>query len=691
MRRLLRFEVFLVVVYMGIQLYAASSDAYNLPNAWFIRDDAYYYFKVAQNISEGRGSTFDGLHPTNGYHPLWLLVCVPIFALARWDVILPLRVLLIVMSALNVATGLLIYRLLRQSLSQVAGVLAAIYWVFDPYIQGTYYITGLESGLAIFFMALLLFETRRFETQWHHAIPSVRRLAWLGLVAALTMFSRLDLVFLAFIAGLWLVFRQTPLRYLLPLDMVTLAAATLLGFVLRLGFPNYYSASRAALTTVALGLPIKILILFFFGLYTRPGDGHPKELVRKAVLASALSSLLLLALLAAGKALRLLPDFSLVILLLETIFSLSGVLLNRLLVFGLQSPGREAAPSSPLDSLKAHWRLWLRDGAAYYGVLGGLLAAYMLWNRLTFGTFTPVSGQIKQWWGTFLINIYGGPARTPLAFFMLDPNSEFNAWEPAISTLQNWQRQLIEAQFPWSHSIPPEWRFLMFTVLLGLVVYAFLRLRSKKVLRAISQSGMLLLFAGSWLQIFFYNTLGYASFKGWYWLSEPLLGVFSAALVVDVAFSVFLKKWALTRAVMWVLVTLFSVRAAYGYGNTVRLQMPHGAWPADTPYISVLPTLESLTEPGAVIGMTGGGNFGYFIHDRTVVNMDGLINSYEYFQALKNGQGADYLYNNGMRYVFANPYLLEAIPYRGQYSRRLELLAELGGKDLMRLLPARAP
>jgi len=686
MGRLLRFEVLLVVVYMGIQLYAASSDAYNLPNAWFIRDDAYYYFKVAQNISEGRGSTFDGLHPTNGYHPLWLLVCVPIFALARWDVILPLRVLLIGMSALNVATGLLIYRLLRQSLSQVAGILAAIYWVFDPYIQGTYYVTGLESGLALFFVALLLFETYRLE-----ALPSIRRLVWLGLIAALATFSRLDLVFLAFMAGLWIVFRRAPLRYLLPLDVVTLAAATLLGFILRLGFPNYYSASTAAWITVVLGLLVKIPGLFLFGLYQRPGNSRPKEMVRKAVLAGALSSLVLLALLAAGRALRLLPDVSLVVLLLDAALTVSGVLLVRLLVFGLQSPGREGEPSSPLDSLKAGWRPWLRDGAAYYGVLGGLLAAYMLGNKFTFGTFTPVSGQIKQWWGTFLINIYGGPARTPLAFFMLDPNGEFNAWQPAIRMLQDWQRQLIEAPFPWGALIPAEWRFLIFTVLLGFVVYTFLRLRSKKALRAISQSGMLVLFAGSWLQIFSYNTLGYASFKGWYWLSEQLLWVFSAVLVVDVAFSIFLKKWALTRAVMWVLVALFSVRAAYGYGNTVRLQMPHGVWPAETPYISVLPTLESLTEPGAVIGMTGGGNFGYFIHDRTIVNMDGLINSYEYFQALKNGQGADYLYNSGMRYVFANPYLLEAIPYRGQYTRRLELVAELGGKDLMRLLPAQAP
>jgi hypothetical protein len=44
------------------------------------QDDGFYYFQIARNVARGAGSTFDGLHPTNGYHPLWLLALVPIFA-----------------------------------------------------------------------------------------------------------------------------------------------------------------------------------------------------------------------------------------------------------------------------------------------------------------------------------------------------------------------------------------------------------------------------------------------------------------------------------------------------------------------------------------------------------------------------------------------------------------------------------
>src|SRR5512142_22823 len=130
-RRVPWFEIALAVVVLSAYLYAALSDAYNLPYRWFIRDDAYYYFKVAQNISEGHGSTFDGIHPTNGYHPLWMLICIPIFALARYDLILPLRVLVLVTGLLQVASAILLYRLIRSTISTPVGVLAALFWSFD--------------------------------------------------------------------------------------------------------------------------------------------------------------------------------------------------------------------------------------------------------------------------------------------------------------------------------------------------------------------------------------------------------------------------------------------------------------------------------------------------------------------------------------------------------------------------------
>src|SRR5512138_565392 len=151
------FEAILILIVLFVSLYAAFSDAQNFSLRWFTRDDAYYYFKVAQNISEGHGSTFDGINPTNGYHPLWMLICVPIFALARFDLVLPLRVLLLVMSGLSVTTAILLYRLIGRIFTPAIGALAALFWVFSRDVFNTIYQNGLESGIAALFIVLLVY------------------------------------------------------------------------------------------------------------------------------------------------------------------------------------------------------------------------------------------------------------------------------------------------------------------------------------------------------------------------------------------------------------------------------------------------------------------------------------------------------------------------------------------------------
>jgi hypothetical protein len=120
--------------------------------------------------------------------------------------------------------------------------------------------------------------------------------------------------------------------------------------------------------------------------------------------------------------------------------------------------------------------------------------------------------------------------------------------------------------------------------------------------------------------------------------------------------------------------------------------MPYVDSLAGQPYMDTLTILENHTEKGALIGMTGGGNTGYFIKDRTIVNMDGLINSYAYFQALKQNKGGKYLAKIGMGYVFASKYIItSSMPYRYQFTAD-ELISmpdapAYGRKELMRYKP----
>src|SRR5690606_3807944 len=134
----------------------------------------------------------------------WMVICIPIFALARFDVILPLRVLLVVIAVIHAGTAILIYRLIKEHLSHAIAILAASFWAFNPYIHVTVYEMGLETPIAVLAVVLLIYKLSQFEQQWRGQEVTKKQLALLALFAALAMFGRLDLVFLAVIVGVWI-------------------------------------------------------------------------------------------------------------------------------------------------------------------------------------------------------------------------------------------------------------------------------------------------------------------------------------------------------------------------------------------------------------------------------------------------------------------------------------------------------
>jgi hypothetical protein len=302
----------------------------------------------------------------------------------------------------------------------------------------------------------------------------------------------------------------------------------------------------------------------------------------------------------------------------------------------------------------------------------------------------PVSGQVKRWWASSAINIYGSQASSLTEFLGLNPNAELNAWPPLTARVSLWYNYIFHT-YPWAY--PVEIRHRIYPILLAIVlavIGAALVVWRRRLTAKAVRVGAVPLFVGSWLQILSYSITGYASPKEWYWLTEQLFMVILGALIINLIFDLLSERSFPSQILIWILVGWFSLPLVYRYARDIYLDMPHGSIPADKAYMEVVPFLEARTQPGDVIGMTGGGNVGYFIHDRTIVNMDGLINSYDYFMALRDGRSADYLYETGMRYVFASPYLLKSAPYRGQFTGRLTPVVEWGGKELMQLLPGAA-
>jgi len=683
MKRFPWFETILIIVVMSISLYAALSDPQNLSWRWFTRDDAYYYFKVAQNISEGHGSTFDGINPTNGYHPLWMLVCIPVFALARFDLILPLRLLLLVMSGLSVATGILLYRLIGRIFMPAIGAAAAVFWVFSRDVLNTLYQNGLESGIAALFIVLLVYKLYEFEASWRKSEVSSKQVAILAIIAVLAMFSRLDLVFLAGIVGLWVIFRGSLLRFLLPLDIASVVILILLAFIIRIDISGYYNDVDVALTMTALGLIVKIPSAFLFGLYQHSVISRPVVLFKRLILFTLASSLLTGMLMLASQQVGLVQgSFSRLIILIDLGLTLVFFGVSRLMLLGLQTNRTLSShvPEKPLDDLRNYWKKWLAEGSLYYGIVLGTLGIYIVWSKIVFGTFSPVSGQIKQWWASLPGRAYGGSARDLLSFFGLRYGSlsDTNAWSPVSTIIGGWAERLYRILW-----IEDTWRYLILLTLFAVIFYFILLTNRKKSKIVITQMSLIPLLSAAWLQMLYYSALGYASYKEWYWVSQLVIIVLTFSLILGIFYTL-IRRLPTRHVVAWVFAAYFGISMGISFWQWIQNTMPYNHWAADTPYMDIVPLLEEHTEPGSLIGLTGGGNVGYFIQDRAIVNMDGLINSYAYFQALQAHQGGEYLYNVGLDYVLANPVILDQQPYKGQFNEYLVPLGiSYGGKRLM--------
>ena len=680
MKRFPWFELILIAVVMSMSLYAALSDAQNFSWRWFTRDDAYYYFKVAQNISEGHGSTFDGINLTNGYHPLWMLICVPIFALARFDLILPLRILFLVMSGLSVATGILFYRLIGRIFAPVIGAFAALYWVFSLNVLNRFYKQGLETGIAAFFVVLFIYKLYEFEISWRKKRVTGRDLAVLAIIGALVIFSRLDLVFLVALAGIWVVFRNSPIRYFLPLDIVSIAFSVLLAFVIKHGFPDYYQLARVAVTMLAVSLLVKIPLAFLFGLYQRETLNQPDRWIRSLILfvltGSAITGIVMILV----AQILSFVSFPRMVILYDAIATLLLVGIVRLLAAGLKTAGTPADKNgSPFAYLRSNWKKWLGEGLTFYGGAFGLLGLYMLWSRLEFGTFSPVSGQIKRWWGSLSGRVYGGSARTVQSFLGISYSGDSNAWHPMSTLLGYWAEHLYRLI-----KVEDIWRYILVLILFALLFYGLLFINKRKAKTAIIQLGILPLLCGAVLQVFYYHMLGYSAYKEWYWVIQLILIVIVISMILGML-HLNIPRMPWVRTTIWALAVVYGLYMGSIFWSYVQSNMTQGEWSEEDPYFDISAFLEEHTEPGSIIGMTGGGNAGYFIRDRTIVNMDGLINSYEYFKLLKEKEAGQYLADTGMNYVLANVQLLDSLPYRGQYHDYIERTGfRYGGKELVR-------
>lgn len=155
-------------------------------------DDAFFYLKLAQNIASGNGATFDGEVLTNGFNPLYTIILVPLFWIFPHNLNMPLHWGLTILSFINVATGIVIFLIVKEIAGRLAGLLASFIWLFNPYVI-MISLNGVEASVATFFLSLCIYQyikMRNIETFYFWKI------LLLGILTALAILSRVDSIFM---------------------------------------------------------------------------------------------------------------------------------------------------------------------------------------------------------------------------------------------------------------------------------------------------------------------------------------------------------------------------------------------------------------------------------------------------------------------------------------------------------------
>jgi hypothetical protein len=173
--------------------------------------------------------------------------------------------------------------------------------------------------------------------------------------------------------------------------------------------------------------------------------------------------------------------------------------------------------------------------------------------------------------------------------------------------------------------------------------------------------------------------------RDWYWVGEMLLTMICVGIILH-CLSAFISRNRIGARIWSGVIILMGFGSLYLFVAMLVSKFPYQ--PASGNYAAYLEearALEIATEPGAIIGMPGGGTVAYFIKDRTIINLDGLINSPDYFHSLRSGQGSAFLDNMKVGYVYGGEYMLTMTdPYRDLLSGHIIPFERLDNNVLYR-------
>jgi hypothetical protein len=203
-----------------------------------LEDDAYYYFAIARNISQGQGLTFDGKTITNGFHPLWLICILPIFMIWQ-DPILCLRIVGSLSICLTTVTGFLGFRYIFSHRLLVFLITSVFFIVLTISISNT----GMETAILLPLSILSLIKLKKLH---------YRKIDYLitGSLLSLMLLARLDMILLIIVIAFVLIVERPKSIWIFTLPGLSLGFYLFFNFYLT---GNIFPTSSSAKSLLSEG------------------------------------------------------------------------------------------------------------------------------------------------------------------------------------------------------------------------------------------------------------------------------------------------------------------------------------------------------------------------------------------------------------------------------------------------------
>lgn len=126
-----------------------------VPGVQWLPNVAFYQYQLARRLATEERVTFDGISPSNSFHPTWMLLITPLLGLNGED-IMPILTALTLSAFPNTDVALVLYAIVQRMTNSrwPALATAGLYPAKPSTIRGGF--NGLETSLSALFAAFYI-------------------------------------------------------------------------------------------------------------------------------------------------------------------------------------------------------------------------------------------------------------------------------------------------------------------------------------------------------------------------------------------------------------------------------------------------------------------------------------------------------------------------------------------------------